>query len=111
METKNRTVGLELTTSNQDIYTVPSNYEAEIDGILINNASASKVTFSLDWYDAQTTTFFTLTEALSIPANSVLLLESRLWLFKGDKLRGLASATSSITVTFRVDESYLPQRN
>ena len=39
METKNRTVGLELTTGNQDIYTVPSNFEAEIDSIYINNAT------------------------------------------------------------------------
>ena len=51
MTTKNRTIGLELTTSNQDIYTVPANYEAEIDNIYINNATSSQVTFSLDWYD------------------------------------------------------------
>tara|TARA_A100001015_G_scaffold200008_1_gene223319 strand:+ start:331 stop:666 length:336 start_codon:yes stop_codon:yes gene_type:complete len=111
METKNRTVGKLLTTANADIYTVPNNFEAGIDNIHICNESGTAATISLDWYEAQTTTFFTLTEALSIPANSVLLLESRLWLFKGDKLRGLASANSSITVTFRVDESYLPQRN
>ena len=111
METKNRTVGKLLTTSNADIYTVPDNHEAEIDSIHICNESGSSVTVSLDWYDSQTTTFFTLTEALSLAANSVLLLESKLWLFKGDKLRGLASGSSAITVTFRVNEFYLPQRN
>ena len=52
MEAKNRTVALELTTGNSDIYTVPSNYEAEVYSIFISNASSSNVTFSLDWYDS-----------------------------------------------------------
>ena len=33
MASKSRTVSLELTTSNQDIYTVPNNYEAEVKSI------------------------------------------------------------------------------
>ena len=111
METKNRTIGKLLTTANADIYTVPENHEAAIDSIHICNESGSSATISLDYYDAQTTTFFTITEALSIAANSVLLLENKLWLFKGDKIRGLASANSAMTVIFRVDESYFPQRN
>lgn len=111
-ETKNRTVGLELTTGNQDIYTVPSNYEAEIDGILINNASASKVTFSLDWYDAQTTTYFTIAETVDIEANSMVHInDDPLWLYKGDKLRGLASAGSAVTIIVKIKESFIPQRN
>ncbi len=112
MTTKNRTIGLELTTSNQDIYTVPANYEAEIDNIYINNASTSSVTFSLDWYDAQNTTFYTLAEAVKLPANSLLQInDNPLWLFKGDKLRGLASAGSAVTITVKVKETYLPQRS
>ena len=31
--TKNRTVGVELTTSNQDLYTVPANFETNIKSI------------------------------------------------------------------------------
>jgi len=111
-ETKNRTIGLELTTSNQDIYTVPANYEAEIDNIYINNATSSEVTFSLDWYNAQNTTFYTLAEAVKLPANSLLQInDNPLWLFKGDKLRGLASAGSAVTITVKVKETYLPQRS
>jgi hypothetical protein len=111
-ETKNRTVGLELTTSNADIYTVPANYEAEIDNIYINNASTSSVTFSLDWYDAQNTTFYTLAETIELLPNSLLQInDDPLWLFKGDKLRGLASANSAVTITVKVKETYLPQRS
>jgi hypothetical protein len=64
MEFKNRTVALELTTGNGDIYTVPSNYEAEVYSIFISNASSSNVTFSLDWYDSKATTFYTLAETV-----------------------------------------------
>ena len=56
MTTKNRTVGIELTTSNVDLYTVPANHEANIKSIYVNNASGSAVTFSLDWYNSQNTT-------------------------------------------------------
>jgi hypothetical protein len=112
METKNRTVGLELTTGNQDIYTVPANYEAEVDSIFISNASASKVTFSLDWYDSQTTTYHTIAETVELLANSMMHInDDPFWLFKGDKLRGLASAGSSVTIIVKLREFYLPQRS
>ena len=111
METKNGTVGLELTTSNQDIYTVPANYEAEVDNIYINNASSSNVTFSLDWYDAQSATYHTLAESVELLGNSLLQINNNpLWLFKGDKLRGLASANSAVTITVKLRESFIPQR-
>ena len=112
MEAKNRTVALELTTGNSDIYTVPSNYEAEVYSIFISNASSSNVTFSLDWYDSQSTTFYTLAETVELLGNSMLQINSEpFWLYKGDKLRGLASAGSAVTVSVRVKESYIPQRN
>jgi hypothetical protein len=112
METKNRTVGIELTTSNQDIYTVPANYEAEVDSIFISNASGSKVTFSLDWYDSQTTTYHTIAETVELLENSMMHInDDPFWLFKGDKLRGLASANSAITIIVKLREFYLPQRS
>ena len=112
METKNRTVGLELTTSNADIYTVPSNYEAEVDSIFISNASSSNVTFSLDWYDAQSTTYYTMAETVELLGNSMLQInDDPFWLYKGDKLRGLASANSAVTVIVKLKESFMPQRS
>jgi hypothetical protein len=112
METKNRTVALELGTSNGDIYTVPPLYEAEVYSIFISNASSSNVTFSLDWYDSKATTYYTLAETVELLGNSMLQINSEpFWLYKGDKLRGLASAGSAVTVSVRVKESYIPQRN
>jgi hypothetical protein len=111
MATKNRTVGVELTTANQDIYTVPGSYEGNIKSIYVNNASGSAVTFSLDWYDSQNTTYYTLAETVELPANSLLQITESLWLYKGDKLRGLASANSAVTLIINTEESFTPQRS
>ena len=112
MDAKNRTVARELTTGNGDIYTVPDNYEAEVYSIFISNASSSNVTFSLDWYDSKATTYYTLAETVELLGNSMLQINSEpFWLFKGDKLRGLASAGSAVTISVRVKELYVPQRN
>ena len=110
MTTKNRTVGAELTTSNVDLYTVPSNYESTIKSIYINNASTSKVTFSLDWYNSQNTTYYTLAETVELPANSLLQITDSLYLYKADKFRGLASANSAVTVVFNVEETFIGTR-
>jgi hypothetical protein len=108
--TKNRTVGALLTTSNADLYTVPANYEANIKAIYVNNSSTSSRTFSLDWYDSQNTTYHTLAEEVTVPANSLLQITDSLWFYKGDKFRGLASAADSVTVTFNVEELFVPNR-
>jgi len=110
MTTKNRTVGAELTTSNVDLYTVPANYESTIKSIYINNASTSKVTFSLDWYNSQNTTYYTLAETVELPANSLLQITDSLYLYKADKFRGLASANSAVTVVFNVEETFIGTR-
>ena len=111
MITKNRTIAKLLTTSNVDLYTVPANFEANMKSIYINNASSSAATFSLDYYDAQNTTYHTLAETVSMPPNSMLQITESLWFYKGDKFRGLASATDSITVVFNVEENFIPQRS
>lgn len=110
MTTKNRTVAKLLTASNVDLYTVPANFEANIKSIYVNNAASSTQTFSLDYYDVRNTTYHTLAETVSMPPNSLLQITDSLWFFKGDKLRGLASAADSITVVFNVEESYIPTR-
>jgi len=109
--TKNRTVGALLTTSNADLYTVPANYETNIKSIYINNKASTDAKFSFDWYDSQNTTYHTLDEEVTVPANSLLQITDSLWFYKGDKFRGLASAADSVTVTFNVEELFVPNRN
>lgn len=106
MATKNRTIGALLTTSNTDIYTVPTRYIAEVSSIIISNASSSVKTFSLDWYDTVTATWYTIAELVSLQPHSIVQITDSFMLQAGDKFRGLASAVDSITVSIRVEESY-----
>lgn len=106
-ERKKRTLALELTTSNQDIYTVPGRFNTDVNSIYINNASSSSVTFSLDWYEAASTTFYTLAETVELPANSLLqITDYPLFLVRGDKIRGLASANSAVNISISLEEYY-----
>ena len=111
MISKNRTISKLLTTSNVDLYTVPANYEANIKSIYVNNKSASSATFSLDYYDSQNAEWNTLAETVSMPANSLLQITDSLWFYKADKFRGLASTIDAITVTFNIEEFYIPTRS
>ena len=108
MSTKNRTVSKVLTASNTDIYVVPLNYETEVASIFVANASSSSREFSLDWYDAENTTYYTLAELVKVPPRSILQVTEGLWLKKSDKLRGLASVTDDVTVTLKVYEFFIP---
>lgn len=107
-EPKNRTISVELTTSNQDLYTVPNNYEAEVVSILFSNATSAEKNFSLDWYSAQNAVWYTFAEQTPILENAIAQFENTLWLKKSDKLRGLASANSAVTVTLQVREYFTP---
>ena len=108
MSTKNRTVALLLTGSNQDVYTAPAKFESEVVSILINNATSSSVTFSLDWYESATTTYNTIAETVEVLANSVIQITESLYLSKNDKIRGLASTTDAVTVVVNVKEKFAP---
>jgi hypothetical protein len=106
-ERKKRTLALELTTANQDVYTVPARFTCDVNSIYINNASSSLVTFSLDWYETSTTTYHTLAETVELPANSLLqITDYPLYLHPGDKVRGLASANSAVNISIALEEYF-----
>lgn len=106
MATKNRTLGALLTTSNVDIYTVPTRYVAEVTSLIVSNASSTAATFSLDWYDTVTTTWYTLAELVELQPHSLLQITDGFMLQAGDKFRALASSNNVVTVSIRVEETY-----
>ena len=104
---KKRTVALELGTTNSDIYTCPDRSDGDVNSIIVANASANVVTVSLDWYDSINTTYYTIMEQVELkPYSLVQMTEFPLYLHKNDKIRGLASATSAVTVTVAVEEHF-----
>ena len=106
---KKRTLSVELTTANQDVYTAPASFSGDINSIIVSNTSGSSVTFSLDWYDDSATAYHTIAETVKMTPNSILqITEYPLYLEKNDKIRGLASSNSSITVTVSAEERFVP---
>jgi len=106
MTTKNRTVGATLTTSNQDVYTVPPTFKADVDSIFITNVTSSAVTFSLDWYDSTASAYHTIAETVRLEPNSLLQITKAFYLLQGDKIRGLCSVNNSVEVSVKVSEQY-----
>jgi hypothetical protein len=103
---KSRTVSTTLTTSNQDVYTAPDQYSALVRSILISNTTSTAKTVSMDWYDDSETSYHTLMEATSIPANGIVQITDVAWLDRQDKIRALASANSSIEISIFVQEVF-----
>jgi hypothetical protein len=110
MTTKNRTLALELTTSNGNIYSVPANHEAEVQSIVISNIATTTRKFTLEWYNAATTSYFALAKDVEIHGNAIIQVTAPLWLLKDELLRGSASANSSIVITVYVKEYYVPKQ-
>jgi hypothetical protein len=106
MPTKSRTVSKQLTTSNSDIYVVPSRYNTEITSIIISNNTSSAVTFSLDWYDTATATYYNIAKTTPLLANGIIQITDGFYLQPGDAFRGLASANNAVTITVRTEEDY-----
>ncbi len=106
MTTKNRTVGVTLTTSNQDVYTVPPTFKSDVESIYITNVTTSYVTFSLDWYDSAASAYHTIAETVRLEPNSLLQITKAFYLLQGDKIRGLCSVNNSVEVSVKVSEQF-----
>ena len=106
MTTKNRTLGATLTTSNQDVYTVPPTFRADVESIYITNVTSSGVTFSLDWYDSTANAYHTIAEATRLAPNSMMQITKAFYLLQDDKIRGLCSVNNSVEVSVKVAEQY-----
>jgi len=104
--TRNRTIGKTLTTTNSDVYVVPVRYSAYVDSIIISNVSSASVTFSLDWYDSASTTYFPIGGQVIIKPHSVIQITDGFMLQYNDKFRGLASVDSAVTISVRIREEY-----
>jgi len=101
---KYQTVSIELTTSNQDIYTAPAQFTTDIVSIFITNLSGTTVTFNLDWYDSSATAYNPLADEVELVGGGMIQVTEALQLDPNDKIRGLASANSSVRITVRARE-------
>lgn len=101
-----RTLGKVLTTSSQDIYTIPNSFTSHMDSIIIANITSNNITFTLQWYSLTDTITYSMFYNSILPPNTTIQITDPLILQAGDIFRGLASANSSVNITLRVKEEY-----
>jgi len=106
MATRNRTLGKELTTSSQDVYTVPPRFFSSIESIVISNKTANTVSLTLNWYSSDIATSYPLFYSVPIYGNTIVQITDSLELQSADKITALASANSALTISVRVKEEY-----
>lgn len=104
--TKNRTISTVLTTTNQDIYVVPDRWNGEVFSIFITNTTSAPKTISMERYDSVSGTWSYLMKDLPLVPNGIIQIEESIYLVATDKIRALANANTSVTVTFKVLEDF-----
>jgi hypothetical protein len=106
MATKNRAISTVLTTSNQDVYVVPARWNGEVFSIFITNTTSAPKTISMEWYDSVNSTWSYLMKDMPLVPNGIIQIEESLYLVATDKIRALANADASVTVTLKVLEDF-----
>ena len=74
--------------SGNVLYTCPSNFDAEIDMLMVTNGGTSSQKITIEFYHADDTTYHNFIEAKSVAGNTALnvLDSARMHLHAGDKL-------------------------
>lgn len=98
------TKALELTTNRQTFYTCPAKLSPRLSHVLLSNktgaTSPATASFTLEYYEAATTTYFSLATTEDITVDSRVIISSELFpllsMKAGDLITCKASANSSI---------------
>lgn len=103
-----RTATGTLSTSNSSFLTCPSNKVLKINSIIISNRTGSSSRdVTIDFYDNSRGTAVYLAYTIPVLPDSTLVVlskESPVYLQESDKIRGLASANSSLDIIISYEE-------
>ena len=107
-----KTFGKALTTSFQDIYTVPASKKAEWRLMYITDTAGSTINVDVQFYDASETATLDVLKSYSLGASDFLQIGGREYEFinmkAGDKIKAKASAGATILVSV-IEENDLIQ--
>ena len=97
--------------SSNVLYTCPPLHDAEITFLHVSNGAASTDNISIQWYHADTTTYYTIVDAKQVSGNGTYAVvdASRMYLHAGDKIT-VFDGGGSLGVTISVKEYYNPAR-
>ena len=94
------------------VYTVPTNYSAVIKFLHLSNGTASAKKASVQIFDASSSSYKFLVNALSMSANTVhdVVAGNDLALHQGDKIVAFIEAGMTLDIVVSVQEYYDPAR-
>ena len=101
------------TTNDTDVYVVPNNFSSHVEHLLITNSDSSNRTYTLKYYEADTTTTHTLFSAHAVTgkgSESIFTVDKPLYIHEGDKLIVAAGTANTITVVVAAEEFFDPTR-
>ncbi len=101
------------TTSDTDIYEVPSNFSSHVEHFFISNNNSSNINYTLKFYHKDDNTTHTLLDTHAVTGKgmeSVFTVDKPLFLHAGDKLIVAAGTANELVATISVEEFYDPNR-
>ena len=101
------------TTSDTDVYVVPTNFSSHIEHLMIGNNNSSNKNYTLKYYEADTTTTHTLFSEHAVTgkgSESVFTVDKPLYVHEGDKIIVAAETADTLTVIVAAEEFYEPAR-
>ena len=93
------------------IYTCPNNFVSLIKFFHVSNGASSTKKYSIQWYEASTTTYHLIVDEGSLAANTIQnVIEggAYLGLSAGDKIVGFEESGSDFHISLSGEEHYQP---
>ena len=94
--------------SGDVVYTCPPNYTSLIKYLIVSNGATGAKKYSIQWYEAATTTYHSIVDEVSLAAstNEVVLEGGCIALAAGDKIVAFEESSSDFHVTLSGEEYY-----
>ena len=101
------------TTSDTDVYVVPTNFSSHVEHLLIGNNDSSNRDYTLKYYEADAATTHTLFSEHAVTgkgSESIFTVDKPLYIHEGDKIIVAAGTADTLTVVVAAEEFYEPAR-
>ncbi len=104
---RSRSTAATLTTVSAVYYTCPIGYHTQINRIILSNGSTSNQKATLNWYNKEDNTTYTIINDISLAGNSATNFDFDLHMGSEDRLEAFTASGTSVTVLFSYHEEYI----
>ena len=103
-----KTMGGTLATSNADMLTCPTDKLLKVNSIIVSNVDGTNgADVTVQFYNADNTTGYHLAKAVTVPAQSTLVVlgkDAPIYLEENDRLQAHASGASDLEIVISYEE-------